>query len=203
MTLEASIALALAVLVFAATPGPAIMACVAQALSNGFRSSLGLIVGIVLGDLLFLLFAIYGLSAIAQVLGQLFLIVKLVGGAYLVWLGWTMWNAEPTPADAAVEGERGGWSGFTAGLVVTLSNPKVILFYLGFLPAFMDLTRLRALDVAVVAGVVTAVLLGVNVAYAYSASRARRVFTSRRALRNVNRGAGTVMIGTGLVVISR
>lgn len=80
MTIEFTFAFALAMLVLAATPGPGVFASVAQALSSGFRSSIDVIAGIVVGDLLFLTLAIFGLSAVAYALGELFFIVKIMGG---------------------------------------------------------------------------------------------------------------------------
>lgn len=204
MTLESTLAFGLAMLILAATPGPGVFASVAQALSDGFRSSINVIAGIILGDLLFLILAILGLSAVAKAFGQFFFLVKIIGGAYLVWLGFKMWTKQPVPLNSTVDtGAKNGWQRFMGGLFITLSNPKVILFYCGFLPTFMDLTGLRAVDIAVAASVVTVVLSGVMMIYAYSAAQARRLFTSPKATRNLNRGAGTVLIGTGALIATR
>ena len=204
MTVESTLAFGLAMLILAAMPGPGVFASVAQALSSGFRSSINVIAGIVIGDLLFLILAIFGLSAIAYALGKLFFIVKIIGGAYLIWLGYKMWAIEPIPLNSTMNAEKkNGWQRFMGGLLITLSNPKVILFYCGFLPTFMDLRGLHAVDIAIVAGVVAMVLSSVMVIYSYSAAHARRLFTSRRATRNLNRGAGTVLVGTGLIIATR
>lgn len=204
MTLESTLAFGLAMLILAATPGPGVFASVAQALSGGFRSSIDVIAGIILGDLLFLMLAILGLSAVAKAFGQLFFIVKIIGGTYLIWLGYKMWTKPPVPLNSTVDaGTKNGWQRFTGGLFITLSNPKVILFYCGFLPTFMDLAGLKVGDIVVAASVITVVLSGVMVIYAYSAAQARRLFTSRRASRNLNRGAATILIGTGAIIATR
>lgn len=215
MTITSTLALALAVAIFALTPGPAVIAGMARAITSGFRSAVAMHAGVVLGDVLFLLLAIYGLSAISVALGKFFYLVKLAGGAYLIWLGWRLWTAEPVSLDAAsgsasVNGPPTGPSArrrygrdFSAGLLITLGNPKVILFYAGFLPAFMDLGSLGAADVGVVTAVVVLVLTVVNCSYAWWAARARALFRSRRAARNLNRGAGTVMAGAGVLVATR
>lgn len=204
MTVEAILGFSMAMFVLAVTPGPGIFASVSQALSGGFRSSLAVIAGILLGDLVFLLLAVFGLSAVAYVLGDLFFVIKLVGGAYLIWLGWKMWTAEPIAFDANQKtAERSGWQRFLGGLFITLGNPKVILFYAGFLPTFLDLSSLRPTDIAVVAGLVVAILSAVMGVYSFSAARARRLFTSKKAARNLNRGAGTVMIGAGVIIATR
>ena len=204
MTYEAAIAFSLAMVVLAVTPGPGVFAAVAQALAGGFRSALAVIGGIIVGDIIFLMLAVFGLSAIAHLAGDFFFVVKLAGGGYLIWLGVKLWlsKSEGVKLSRAETGRKPGQC-FLGGLFITLGNPKVILFYVGFLPTFMDLTRLAPLDIALVAGLVTGVLGGVMATYAYLAARVRGVFKSRRAARNLNRGAGTVMIGTGVVLVSR
>jgi len=204
MTLESALAFAAAMTVLAATPGPGVFATVSQALAAGFRASLFMIAGIVTGDILFLLLAVFGLSVVASVLGDLFYLVKVGGGVYLIWLGWKAWRADPASID-----QRGGGrhhsrrQQFMAGLLITLGNPKVIVFYIGFLPTFMDLTALDAVGVFLVSGIVLLVLTTVMGFYAYWAARARRLFTSRKAVRVLNRSAGTVMVGTGVVIATR
>ncbi len=191
-------------LILAISPGPGVFATVSQALSSGFRSSVGVVGGIVIGDLLFLLLAVFGLSALAYALGDLFFYIKLLGGAYLVWLGFRMWTKVPVPLNQSHGLERrNGWQRFLGGLVITLGNPKVILFYAGFLPTFIDLSELQTLDIIIIAGLVASILIVVLGTYSFAASRARVLFTSPRAIKVLNRGAGTVMIGTGIVVAAR
>jgi threonine/homoserine/homoserine lactone efflux protein len=92
MTLAAAAALALVVLVLAFTPGPVIVATVARALASGFAPALGFVLGVATVDLGYLLLAVYGLSAIAEVLGELFIVVKVAGAAYLLYLGVRRWR---------------------------------------------------------------------------------------------------------------
>lgn len=204
MTFYSTIGLSVAMLVLAASPGPGVFATVARALASGFRPALAVIIGIVLGDIIFLMFAFFGLSIIAQALGDLFFIVKICGGAYLIFLGIRIWMREP----ALVSNEEGnhnrpGWGNFVSGLVVTLSNPKVILFYCGFLPTFLDLSALTLSDLALVVGIITIVLACVLSTYALLASRARRMFTNKKAARRLNRAAGAVMVATGVAIATR
>jgi threonine/homoserine/homoserine lactone efflux protein len=90
-----------------------------------------------------------------------------------------------------------------SGLIITLSNPKVILFYCGFLPTFLDLSALTLSDLVLVVGIVTTVLSFVLSTYALLAIRARRMFTNKKAARRLNRSAGGVMIATGVVIATR
>ncbi len=204
MTLYSAIGFFVAMLILAASPGPGVFATVARALASGFRPALAVIGGIVLGDIIFLLFAAFGLSMVARALGNLFFIVKICGGAYLIWLGIKIWLKDPEPlSDTPANGKRSRWGNFVSGLVITLSNPKVILFYCGFLPTFLDLSTLTALDLAIVVAIISTVLVGVLGSYAYLASRARNMFTRKRSVRRLNRAAGGVMVTAGVAIAVR
>jgi threonine/homoserine/homoserine lactone efflux protein len=204
LTIYSAIGFSVAMLILAASPGPGVFATVARALASGFRSALAVICGIVLGDIIFLLFAAFGLSMVARVLGNMFFIVKICGGAYLVWLGVKIWLKDPEPVfENQDSGTRSQWANFVSGLVITLSNPKVILFYCGFLPTFLDLSTLTVFDLAIVVAIITAVLVGVLGTYAYLASRARKFFTSKRSVRRLNRAAGSVMVAAGVAIAVR
>ncbi len=193
-----------AMLILAASPGPGVFATVARALASGFRPALAVICGIVLGDIIFLLFAAFGLSMVARILGNMFFIVKICGGAYLVWLGIRIWLKDPEPvSDVQDSDTRSQWGNFVSGLVITLSNPKVILFYCGFLPTFLDLSTLTAVDLAIVVAIITAVLVAVLGTYAYLASRARKIFTNKRSIGRLNRAAGSVMVAAGVAIAIR
>jgi len=204
LTLYSAAGFALAMLVLAASPGPGVFATTARALASGFRPSLAVIGGIILGDVIFLLFAAFGLSMVARILGNLFFIVKVCGGAYLVWLGIKIWFQRPEPVLGDQNpSARSRWGNFASGLMITLSNPKVILFYCGFLPTFFDLSALTLIDLAFVAAIIAAVLGGVLTTYAYLASRARKMFTNVRNVRRLNRAAGGVMVAAGVVIATR
>ncbi|NIA31858.1 MAG: LysE family transporter, partial [Actinobacteria bacterium] len=97
MSLLSIFSLAIALFVLAATPGPGVFATISRSLASGFVPSLGVVAGIVTGDIIFLLFAILGMSAIAQIMGNFFVVVKIIGGIYLVFLGIKIWMSEPVP----------------------------------------------------------------------------------------------------------
>ena len=201
MTLYSIIGLSVAIMILAASPGPGVFATVARALASGFRPALAVICGIVLGDIIFLLFAFFGLSMIAQALGDLFFIVKICGGAYLIFLGIRIWIKEPALASNENDKRTAlGLGNFWSGLIITLSNPKVILFYCGFLPTFLDLSALTLSDLAIVVGIVAIVLVCVLSTYAFIASRARQMLTNRKADRRLNRAAGGVMVVAGVAI---
>lgn len=191
-----------ACLYFMASPGPGVFAVVARSLAMGCRRNLGFIGGMVVGDLVLLALAIGGLAAVAQAFEGLFAVLRFAAAGYLIWLGIRTWRAPVTVAEMPpVEGAQ--LRGFASGLAMTLSNPKTILFYMAFLPAFVDLTRVTATDAALMAGIIVVVLSGVLLAYSLAAARARHLFRSAKALKALNQGAGTLMIGAGVAVAAR
>ena len=197
MSMETIIALLIAAFIIKATPGPGVFATVGRALFQGFGPTLVFIAGIMTGDLLYLVFAFTGLAVIAHQFGEFFFVVRLMGGGYLIYLGIRLWLAPPVGVETvAIEAGKKG-KAFLSGVLLTFGNPKVILFYLGLLPTFVDLTRMSMADM----GLLTAMFLGILgstlAAYAYAAARARRLFRSKTAMKRLNRGAGTVLIGAG------
>ncbi len=203
MTIFSVLGLATAMFLLAITPGPGVFATVSKALSSGFKHAIPVVIGIVTGDLIFLLFAIFGLSLIAETFSGLFTLIKYLGAAYLIWLGIKLWRSSPCSSDFSESKSLSKKYSFLGGLSITLGNPKVILFYLGFLPTFVDLNMLSILDVAIVACVVSIVLGSVMLFYAFTASRARQLFKSESAQNKMNKTAGSVMIGTGAVLLSK
>jgi threonine/homoserine/homoserine lactone efflux protein len=196
-------AFAVAMAALAATPGPGVFATVGRALASGFQHAAVVVLGIVIGDLIFLMFAIYGLATVAAWMGDLFTVVRYAGAAYLIWLGITLWRSDPANTAVAAIAEPAWSQNLISGLLITLSNPKVILFYLGFLPAFVDLSRLNGLDTMLLAAVVALVLGSILLTYAYAAANARELLRDSSATRLLNRIAGTLLMITGGVVATR
>ena len=201
MTILTLITFAAAMFLLAASPGPGVFATVARALASGFSHAAVLVLGIVVGDLIFLLLAIYGLSAMAEILGSFFTFVKYAGGLYLIWLGIKIWRSPAEPHSVQGIRELSWKKNFISGLVITLANPKVILFYLGFLPTFVGLSSLTRLDVLTISTVVITVLGAVLLVYAWAASRAGQLFKSKKSLSRINRCAGGVMITAGSAIL--
>lgn len=200
MSLLNIFAFSLAMFLLAITPGPGVFATISRALSSGFLNASFVVMGIVIGDIIFLLLAIFGLSAIASILGDFFILVKYLGGIYLLFLGYKILTSKEQTNLKGIY-ELSWKKNFLTGLIITLSNPKVILFYLGFLPTFINLQTLTAIDIFIISTVVTIVLGGVMLAYAYSASSAKNLFKSKSSKRKMNIAAGSVMISAGAVLI--
>jgi threonine/homoserine/homoserine lactone efflux protein len=191
--------LALAMLILALTPGPGVFATVASSLTSGFKNTLGLILGIVLGDTIFLMFSIFGLSIIAETMGTLFIAIKYCGSLYLLWLGIKMFTSKGNYSESSTL-KRGN---FFTGLFITLSNPKVILFYCGFLPTFVDIPKLTNMDILIITIIITSVLASVLVFYAYLADTTRSLMKNRKSIGRLNKVAGSIMISSAFAIATK
>jgi threonine/homoserine/homoserine lactone efflux protein len=199
MTIESSAAFVAAMLLFVASPGPGMMGCVAVAVRQNVRNSAAFISGMIIGDLVYLLFAVFGLTALARNFGEVFYAVRVLGGLYLLYLAYKLWTAKAKMSEGRVDRRRGN---FFAGLFITLSNPKVIMFYCGFLPNFVDLQSLTFSDVLVVSLLVTFVIVAVMGGYTYIAMKTGGVVSAGSG-KMLNRGAGAALAVTGAFMIFR
>ena len=186
----------------AASPGPAVAAVLARVIAKGSSGMVFFVLGLMLGDLIWLSAAVFGLAALAALFQPLFLVLKYLGAAYLLFLAWKLWHAPAIAASA--EPVRGqGVRLFGGGLLLAMGNPKTMLFYLALLPTLIDLPSLNAVGFAELAAVVAVVFVAVFTAYVVLAVQARRVFTSPRAIRMVNRTSGVAMAGAAAAVAVR
>lgn len=203
MDLMTLAAFALAFAIAAGSPGPGMAAVVARALGGGFRGAFPMVLGLVVGDLVYLSFAVFGLAAIAQSFGTVFLVIKYAGAAYLLYLAWKLWTAKPG-SEAVTSRAADRWSRTVlAGLSLTIGNPKVMVFYLALLPTLVPLDRLTTLGFLELVLVVGVLLTIIGSAYAAAAAAAREIFRSPVALRRLNRISGTVMAGAAAAVVAR
>ena len=193
-----------ALFIAAASPGPGIAAIVARVLGRGPKGAVAFSIGVALGDVVWLSFAILGLAALAQAFHGVFLVVKYLGAAYLLYIAYKIWTAPAVAQDIEAESRAEHPAKLLlGGIALTLGNPKVMVFYLALLPTFLDLTRITLLGFAELV-VATLTVLGVVFAgYIALATRARRLFTSPRAIRILNRTTGTVMAGAAAAVAAR
>lgn len=190
-----------ALLVLFLTPGPVWVALTARALSGGFHAAWPLALGVVVGDVAWPLLAILGLGWVLSVYGGVLEALRWVAAAMFVAMGVTLWRHAGASIAADSRLTRPGmWAGFMAGLAVILGNPKAILFYMGMLPGFFDLSALTAVDIAAICAISFAVPLIGNLALAASIHRARRILTSPNALRRTNLVAAALLVGVGLLI---
>lgn len=191
---------AVALAVLAATPGPVVVATVARTLGSGWRSALPLAAGVAIADVLWPLLAIFGLSALATLYGEVMQLLRYVGAGILVWMGWrlvarprTALREAPDPALMRRDWRRT----FVAGLLVNLGNPKSIFFFMALLPGFFHIAALTAADAAVIVAMSSAVMFLGNVLWALAAHRVRNALATPRMLARVDRVSGGALIGAG------
>ncbi|PPJ46373.1 LysE family translocator [Rhizobium sp. KAs_5_22] len=199
---QALLAFALAFFVFAASPGPDNMTIMARTVSHGASSGIAYGIGTVIGILIYLALAAFGLSLIASEMGLVMTVLRYGGAAWLIYMGIRLWTAKPVIAELA-EPERGRdlvTVCFTA-IALNLGNPKMPLFYLALLPNFVgaDFSAGGYMSLAAVILAVEMVVVGGHV---WIAGRARRLLSTPRIVRAVNRGAGTVLACAGIAVIA-
>jgi len=203
MTLTGLVVFGMIYAVAVASPGPGIAALVARVLARGLRGAPAFIAGFVAGDLVWFGVAATGLAVLAQTFEMLFIAIKYAGAGYLLFLAWKLWTAPVEAAGFADARPERPWRLFLGGLSVTLGNPKVIVFFMALLPTVVDLRRLDAAEFLQIAALIAVVLPAVLCCYALTAASARRLFTSPRAIRLVNRGTGTVMAGAAVALATR
>jgi threonine/homoserine/homoserine lactone efflux protein len=194
-----TVAYAIAVIV----PGPGVTAVVARALGGGFWGAVPMVLGILAGDLLYLLFAIFGLATIAALYAPVFVVIRWAGAAYLLYIAWKFWTAKPGTEQVRARSDT-GWRTFLSGLALTLGNPKTIIFYLALLPTVVPLDRpMTVLGFSELVAIVVVVLLAIGCAYAGLAAMAREFFRSSKAIRRLNRVAGAMMASAAAFVVTQ
>jgi threonine/homoserine/homoserine lactone efflux protein len=198
MSFEAWIAFASATLVLLVIPGPTILLVVSYALGQGWRAALPLAIGVALGDFTAMTLSLFGVGALLKASATLFTALKLLGAAYLVYLGFKLFraggtlNAKPrTDAAPALKMTLHAW-------IVTALNPKGIAFFVAFVPQFVDRSQ-SFFGQAVIFEATFVILAAVNVlSYAFAASRARALVNNATVIKTINRAGGTLLIGAGV-----
>jgi threonine/homoserine/homoserine lactone efflux protein len=205
MSLESALTFFIAIFLFAITPGPGTFALTGRALACGWRLCRGLAFGMVLGDVTYLIFACFGLALVAERFEGFFLFIRYAGAIYLVYLGLKLWFVSPDNGQQVLRrsGNRKVWTGLVQGFLISSSNPKVILFYIAFLPTFMDLTSLGGRDIVLVSLLTVAALLSGFMLVAFCAGSAAKFLSSSSSVKRLNRGAGTVMACAGFYLAFR
>jgi len=185
------------VIVFLAVPGPGNLALVTSTGKGRLVGGLAATLGVIAGDQVLIWLAVAGMAALLSASPVLFASVQWLGAAYLAWLGWKMVTAKPS--GAPVLQIRAGQY-FRQALMITLLNPKAIVFYMAFFPLFVDPTRhqglltfgVMAATVAVLTFVYGALVVGLTLHFA------ERLRANQAVVRWLSRLAGTLLVGFGI-----
>lgn len=201
VTLHQLMLYALAMAGLWAVPGPVWVALTARALSGGMAGAWPLAVGVALGDMVWPLCAILGLAWVLSIYGDALTVLRWVAAGVFVVMGLLLLRAPAVTPGADSRLTRPGiWAGFSVGVAAVIGNPKAILFYMGFLPGFFDLSRVTAWDIAAILAISTVIPMVGNLGLALFLDRARRLLSSPAAVRRLNVGSGVLLVLVGLVI---
>ena len=156
--------------------------------------------GMLVADYVFIVLALFGLSALSDIMGTAFIAIKYLSAVYLIWLGIKLLKSPATKIEVGSSKDTSLGSSFMAGLLVTLGNLKAILFYVGFFPAFVNIDTVSAYDTGLIMLAATVAFGSVNLGYAFMAVKAKGVFKSPNASNVINKAAGSIMVSTGVLV---
>lgn len=194
---------AMALLVNSGSPGPSIAALVARVISGGLGSVLPFLAAMWIGEALWLVAAVMGLGFIAETFQAGFAAIKYLGAAYLLYLAWRMWTAPVVAPAADLPSARSPLNMFLTGLALTIGNPKIMVFYIALLPSLIDINSVTALGLLELVAVALAVMVTVDLAWAFAAAWARTWLRSPKAMRIANRASASAMGGAAAVIATR
>ena len=204
MSIETWLAFVAASAVLLAIPGPTILLVISYALGHGRKVASATVAGVALGDFTAMTASMLGLGALLATSAALFTVLKWIGAAYLIYLGIKLWRALASSQMAGGEDEEPAERPlriFLHTYAVTALNPKSIMFFVAFLPQFLDLSQPLLAQMAVFETTFL-VLATLNATlYALLASMARSTIRKPGVQQIVNRAGGTLMIGAGLLTL--
>lgn len=194
------LAFVIATTIMILSPGPSVLLTVAHSISYGWQVALLTVAGATAGIAVQLAVASIGLASVLNTVAGAFIWLGWAGAAYLVYLGIRTWQGANTPlALDARPASRANL--FVQGLVITVPNPKSLIFIAAFLPQFVDSTRPLGLQFAIIIPTFLVITFGVTSLWALVAGTARGLLQSQRGYRTVLRGAGSLMVIAGLALV--
>ncbi|SFG91283.1 LysE family translocator [Sulfitobacter dubius] len=190
-----------ALLILFLTPGPVWLAMMARALSGGFQAAWPLALGVAIGDMLWPLVAVLGITWILSVFDTVMVVLRWIASGVFILMGVALIRqaGEKISSDSRLT-RPGMWSGFVAGIVAILGNPKAVLFYIGVLPGFFDLRAVTGPDIGLILAASVIVPLIGNLSIALLVGRLRGFLTTPRTLRRINLVSGGMLVFVGLVI---
>lgn len=183
-------------LLLAAIPSTSVLVVTSRAATCGFKHGVILTLGIIFGDIIFILTALLGLSYIAQTLSAASKFIQLFAGLYLIGFGISMLRPKPntnTSTSPTTFADASFSTSFFTGLFMTLADLKAITFYLGFLPAFINLKQANTIDITLIILAAAIALSSTKIFYAYLATH-RKLKLHRSKL-------GTLLIKIAAIVL--
>ncbi len=192
------------VFVICATPGPNMLHVMSRSQRFGFSRSMAAMAGCLAAILLALTASVAGLAALLIASPLLFEVLRYVGAGYLIYLGVSAWRGGGSPLDIAADGQppaRSAWQLFRGGFLVSISNPKMLLFAAAFFPQFIDRSRPQATQFAILVATFCVLELFWYGVYAVGGSTLARFLSRPAWQRWLDRAAGTIFIAFGLALL--
>ena len=186
----------LACVLFSVVPGPSVSVVVANSLAGGTKAGLLTILGTEIAMLVMVTIVALGLDMVMSVVAEAFVIIKLVGAAYLIYIGWKMFSSSGQLTFKPSQ-KLPIWRYLRQGAVVNLSNPKTLLFLGAFLPQFVDTSRPAFGQIMILGLIVMIVATASDCVYAVLAGQARQVLTAAR-VRLMSRISGAILMAGGV-----
>lgn len=203
MTLLDSLAFMTIMLTLAAIPSTSVALVVTRAAASGLWHGVAVTVGIVVGDLTLALLAILGLTALAELMGTFFLLIRYAAGLYLIVLGIQLIRSrnQGMPMSDRDRSPVGLFGSVVTGLLVTLGDVKAIFFYASLFPTFLDLAALNYGEILTVLAIIVATVGGVKLTYAIVARKVAAIALRFPLAKPAKTTSGIVMIGSGTYLI--
>jgi len=203
MSFEHWLAFAAASAILVAIPGPTVLLVVSHALSHGRRAAMATVTGVALGDLTAMTASMLGLGVLLQTTATLFMVLKTIGALYLIYLGVKLWRAPTRLSTVDVDAaEKRPWRIFAHAYAVTALNPKSIIFFVAFVPQFIDTHQPLRLQMSIfIATFVGLAILNAG-GYGLLAAAARRTVRRPSVQKWVNRMGGSLLIAAGLFTLT-
>jgi threonine/homoserine/homoserine lactone efflux protein len=199
MTFAQWLAFAIASAILVAIPGPTVLLVVSYALGHGRKYALATTIGVALGDLTAMTASMLGLGVLLAASAELFTAVKWIGAAYLIYLGFRLWRAPAVDPDAVTTGNDLHTGRIMAhAYAVTTLNPKSIIFFVAFVPQFIDPHAASVSQIAIFEATFVGLAAANALGYALLASGARRAIRKPSVQRAVNRTGGALLMGAGV-----
>ena len=197
MEIQVYLAFVVATAIMIALPGPSVLLTVAHSISFGWQHALSTVAGATIGIAVQLVVAAIGLTSLLNVVADAFEWIRWAGAAYLVYLGIKQWQSasEPPEVDTSSISKT---NLLVQGLVITIPNPKSLIFIAAFLPQFIDTARPLELQFTIIVPTFLVITYTVTSLWALIAGKVHGVLQSQRAFKPVSKAAGGLMIAAGV-----
>lgn len=201
MDIATILTFSLAFFVFAVSPGPDNITILSKTVSNGPSHGIAYGTGVVCSIFCFVVLAAIGFNAISQYMNENLRLLQYAGAAYLIYTGISMWRSNP---DVKPRQMKGGLIRlYLTGFLLNISNPKMPIFYLALLPGVLGVKPLSITDTLILLLVIALIEVIVIGGHVIVALKARNALKRPERIRLMNKGAGVLMVGAGVLVAAR